>query len=133
MTHSFGLRCAHDFARSRVGACPSRTAPARLAPCPARSARFKQAPAARHADDPLTACARAPAGLGSVYRDTGLTSSGFKDSCGVDHDVAGVPAAVACPVSCGTCGLGTCYEGSVFKKCRLSTYSTDSDADAAAV
>jgi len=68
----------------------------------------------------------------SMYRDTGLTSSGFKDYCGVDHDIAGIPAAVACPVSCGTCGLGTCYENSGFKKCRLSTYSTDDDSDAVA-
>lgn len=36
-----------------------------------------------------------------------------------------VPAAVACPVSCGTCGIGMCYEGALFKRCKLSTYSTD--------
>ena len=37
----------------------------------------------------------------------------------------GIPAAVACPVSCGTCGIGLCYEDNKFKSCKLSTYSTD--------
>jgi hypothetical protein len=37
----------------------------------------------------------------------------------------GIPAAVACPVSCGTCGIGLCYVNGKFKSCKLSTYSTD--------
>ena len=45
------------------------------------------------------------------------------DDCG-EYD-AGVPAAVACPVSCGTCGIGLCYENGKFKSCKMSTYSTD--------
>ena len=60
----------------------------------------------------------------SVYRAT-FTPGGFKDYCGTDKDIAGVPAAVACPVSCGTCGIGLCYENGKFKSCKLSTYSTD--------
>jgi len=55
----------------------------------------------------------------STYTDT------FKDYCGADKDIAGVPAAVACPVSCGTCGIGLCYTNDRFKSCTLSTYSTD--------
>ena len=51
--------------------------------------------------------------------------SGFKDYCGVDKDIAGIPASVACPVSCGTCGIGLCYENEIFAHCDLSTYSTD--------
>ena len=60
----------------------------------------------------------------SVYRST-FTPGGFKDYCGSDKDIAGIPAAVACPVSCGTCGIGMCYENGKFKSCKLSTYSTD--------
>jgi len=39
-----------------------------------------------------------------------------------------VPAAVACPVSCGTCGIGVCYKNDKFQGCSLSTYSTDTSA-----
>jgi len=60
----------------------------------------------------------------SIYRAT-YTPGGFKDYCGTDKDIAGIPAAVACPVSCGTCGIGLCYENDKFKSCTLSTYSTD--------
>eukprot|EP00293_Proteomonas_sulcata_P010388 CAMPEP_0184292462 /NCGR_PEP_ID=MMETSP1049-20130417/4241_1 /TAXON_ID=77928 /ORGANISM="Proteomonas sulcata, Strain CCMP704" /LENGTH=308 /DNA_ID=CAMNT_0026600247 /DNA_START=37 /DNA_END=963 /DNA_ORIENTATION=- len=63
----------------------------------------------------------------SVYRSTPITEGAFKDYCGADKDIAGVPAAVACPVSCGTCGIGLCYEHDKFKSCKLSTYSTDVD------
>lgn len=38
---------------------------------------------------------------------------------------AGIPAAVACPVSCGTCGIGLCYDNDKFKSCKLTTYSND--------
>lgn len=61
----------------------------------------------------------------ATYRGSKLTDSIWKDYCGSDKDIAGVPAAVACPVSCGTCGIGMCYEGALFQRCKLSTYSTD--------
>jgi hypothetical protein len=63
----------------------------------------------------------------SIYQG-GITGGGFKDYCGSDKDIAGVPAAVACPVSCGTCGIGVCYKNDKFQGCSLSTYSTDTSA-----
>mmetsp|Transcript_43196 Transcript_43196/g.86675 ORF Transcript_43196/g.86675 Transcript_43196/m.86675 type:complete len:319 (-) Transcript_43196:125-1081(-) len=67
----------------------------------------------------------------SIYRRS-YSGGGIKDYCGADHDIAGIPAAVACPVSCGTCGIGLCYEHDRFKKCHLSTYSTEQEDEEAA-
>mmetsp|Transcript_18147 Transcript_18147/g.43743 ORF Transcript_18147/g.43743 Transcript_18147/m.43743 type:complete len:315 (+) Transcript_18147:115-1059(+) len=66
----------------------------------------------------------------SIYRRS-YSGGGIKDYCGADKDIAGIPAAVACPVSCGTCGIGLCYVKDKFKKCHLSTYSTEDEDEAA--
>ncbi|EKX50599.1 hypothetical protein GUITHDRAFT_161834 [Guillardia theta CCMP2712] len=67
----------------------------------------------------------------SVYRSA-IKPGGFKDYCGSDKDIAGVPATVACPVSCGTCGIGLCYVKEKFKACKLSTYSTEESEETVA-